>query len=234
MIQTRKDAIQDPQTLSKKQRKDFLHQVQQMPKGRQQAEYATQADFCRAFARDIEHVYLLAFLLTANHQDAEKCFVIALEEIPIATVPKDCVSPWIRRRLIKAAIGSILRQPSDDQRPHDEWWGARSTAATLINAVTRLPSLERFVFVMSLLEGYSIKQCCLLLDCSEHAVIKTKIRALQELPLLQGSNESSLLSGCHPGKGGLVAQDTALARLLPHNRCVARTAQLPDGRQTRN
>lgn len=34
------------------------------------AEYATHADFCKVFERDMKPLYLLAFLLTANHQDA--------------------------------------------------------------------------------------------------------------------------------------------------------------------
>ena len=44
------------------------------------AGYAKRADFCELFEREMKPLYLLAFLLTANHQDAEKCFAAAVDE----------------------------------------------------------------------------------------------------------------------------------------------------------
>src|SRR5580700_12275377 len=43
------------------------------------ASYATGADFCRIFKRDMNSLYLLSFLLTGDHAIAEKCFVRGLE-----------------------------------------------------------------------------------------------------------------------------------------------------------
>ena len=44
-------------------------------------DYASHEDFCRIFHTDMSQLYLLAFLLTANHQEAEQCFVRTLEEV---------------------------------------------------------------------------------------------------------------------------------------------------------
>jgi hypothetical protein len=38
------------------------------------ADYAKHADFCEVFQRDMKPLYLLAFLLTANHKEAERWF----------------------------------------------------------------------------------------------------------------------------------------------------------------
>ena len=47
-----------------------------------------------------------------------------------------------------------------------------------IDAVTQLVPLERFVFVMSILERYSIWDCSLMLGCSMKKVVQARMRAL--------------------------------------------------------
>ncbi len=42
--------------------------------------YVTVADYYRIFAEDMESLYLLAFLLTADSDKAEQCFVSGLGE----------------------------------------------------------------------------------------------------------------------------------------------------------
>jgi DNA-directed RNA polymerase specialized sigma24 family protein len=143
------------------------------------ANHAVWGDFCDALAKDMKPLYLLAFLLTANHQDAEHCFAMALEAASHATVFRESVRSWIRRGLIKVAIRWVLRRPSDNSEPRDSWWD--SDAGTSFNAVAQLGSLERLVFVMAVLEGYSIKECSLLLDRSERAVVTARLHALKNL-----------------------------------------------------
>jgi hypothetical protein len=48
-------------------------------------------------------------------------------------------------------------------------------------AVIELPAFERFAFVMSVLEGYSDRECSLLLDCSAADLIAARTRALQQI-----------------------------------------------------
>lgn len=52
------------------------------------SDYATHADFCDALAQDTKSLYLLAFLLTTNHGDAEHCFAATVEKV---FKPANCV-----------------------------------------------------------------------------------------------------------------------------------------------
>ncbi len=50
-----------------------------------------------------------------------------------------------------------------------------------ITAVLGLRPFDRFVFVMSVLEGYSDHDCAILLGCSRQDVLAAKTRALQQI-----------------------------------------------------
>jgi ABC-type multidrug transport system ATPase subunit len=56
-------------------------QYRLQPVGNFGCDYATGADFCDAFVTSTDSSYLLAFLLTANHEAAERCFVAALDQL---------------------------------------------------------------------------------------------------------------------------------------------------------
>ncbi len=56
----------------------FRSEKSKMPNFR--ADYAKHADFCEVFQRDMKPLYLLAFLLTVNHKDAEQCFALTVEK----------------------------------------------------------------------------------------------------------------------------------------------------------
>jgi hypothetical protein len=51
----------------------------------------------------------------------------------------------------------------------------------LSDGVTQLKATERFVFVMTVLEGYSVKETALLLDRTSESVHNLQIEALQRL-----------------------------------------------------
>jgi DNA-directed RNA polymerase specialized sigma24 family protein len=147
-------------------------------------DHASGADFCRTLKNDMGRLYLLAFLLTTNHEEAERCFVRTVQEIPEnKTVFKEWVRTWTQHALIKIAIGSVLREPRMNMQARDQWWERQSEAgvAATIEAITQLASLDRFVFVMSVLERYSAKECSLLLDCTVETVIEARMRALDAL-----------------------------------------------------
>ena len=70
------------------------------PVGNFRCDYATGADFCDAFVTSTDSSYLLAFLLTVNHEAAERCFVAALDQAFKANaVFKEWATSWIRRIL---------------------------------------------------------------------------------------------------------------------------------------
>jgi len=144
------------------------------------ADYAKRVDFCEVFERDLKALYLLAFLLTTNHEDAERCLGATIEEAYSETgVFKAWVRSWVRRCLIRKAIHVVLSRSARGAGLRSLWC-EESTEPRLrstVNAVTGLEALERFVFVTSILEGYSTRECSLLLNCSTESVVRLRLRA---------------------------------------------------------
>lgn len=146
--------------------------------------YATSADFCRIFKNDMNRLYLLSFLLTADHSMAEKCFVRGLEDsVKDNSVFKEWAHSWARRMIIQNAIQLIRPRPTDSNTS-DSASGVREIHAISeraeLAAVVELPAFERFAFAMSVLERYSDQECSLLLDCTRSDVIAARIRGLQK------------------------------------------------------
>jgi hypothetical protein len=125
-------------------------------------EYAISEDFYRLFKEDVEGLYLLSYMLTADHEKAERCFVGGLEDsVNGNPVYKQWARSWARRQIIQRAIRTIAPD---------------------------LAALERFVFVMSTLEGYSDQECSILLGCSRGEVITARTQALRRLSKLDADH----------------------------------------------
>src|SRR5215471_1036141 len=79
---------------------------------RNEFEYATAADFCRIFGQDMNRLFLLALLLTGDHEKAEQCFDAALDNATRRrTVFREWARPWARRAIIQAAQCMIDPRP---------------------------------------------------------------------------------------------------------------------------
>jgi DNA-directed RNA polymerase specialized sigma24 family protein len=149
------------------------------------ADYAKHADFCEVFQRDMKPLYLLAFLLTANHKQAERCFASTLEEaFKEQAVFKEWARSWVKRSLIENAIEIVSPASARTGKKRDLWnAGPHQTHRERdINAVTKLAPLQRFVFVMSILECHSNWDCALLLGCNMNRVVQARGKALRRLP----------------------------------------------------
>jgi DNA-directed RNA polymerase specialized sigma24 family protein len=150
------------------------------------ADWASPTDFCKIFENDMDHLYLLAFLMTANHQNAEQCFTATVHgAFSEQSVFKAWAASWVKRTLIKNAIEIASPTPARGIEKRDTWSVDRNGAPgdNEIDAVTRLAPVERFVFVMSILERYSDRECSLLLGCSIERVAQIRLRALRGLPV---------------------------------------------------
>jgi len=141
-------------------------------------QYATKEDFCRIFRADMNRLYLLSFLLTGNHQSAERCFVRGLEDSAKGPVFKEWAESWARRTIIRNAIQVVRPRPLDRNTASV---GDGVTAPARIAAVMELPAFDRFVFVMAVLEGYSDQECALFMDCTREEVVTARTRALQQV-----------------------------------------------------
>lgn len=162
--------------------------------------YATGADFCEVLEKEMEPLYLLAFLLTASHQAAEQCLVAAVEEsYEQHTVFKQWVRAWIKRRIIKKAIHGSLADATRAHGKSDLWWERQDgSRLTEIDCVACMPTFDRFVFVLSALEGYSIRNCSVLLNCSAEQVLQSRIAASRQLSLPSSLSMNSLVKLTNP------------------------------------
>lgn len=152
---------------------------------KQPTPYATAADFCRIFTKDMSRLYLLSLLLTGDQAKAEKCFVRGLDASAKGNpVFKEWAESWARRTIIQNAIQMIRPHPSGGEK-HDitsiHRDGYSMTEPADIGAAMELPAFERFTFVMSMLEGYSDQECSLLLGCTRGDVSRARENALQQL-----------------------------------------------------
>ncbi len=157
------------------------------------AAYATSADFCRIFTKDMNRLYLLSFLLTADRTIAERCFVQGLDSSQKeSAVFKEWAESWARRTIIANAIRMVHPRPEhsrEDAAPYGPEHAANNPAGkpgplTIpeeIEAIAALGPFDRFAFVMSVLEGYSDREASLLLYCGVADLVAARIRALQKI-----------------------------------------------------
>jgi hypothetical protein len=136
-------------------------------------------DFCTIFANEMDSLYSLALLLTADGELAEACFLGALEDCRNAPeVFRERASSWSRRAIIKRAIQRMRPAPQRDAATGD---GQRYGLNDIPLRLLQLRTFERFVFAMSVLERYSAWECATLLDCRLREVVAAQISALKAL-----------------------------------------------------
>jgi DNA-directed RNA polymerase specialized sigma24 family protein len=149
--------------------------------------YASSTDFRQIFDEDMNSLYLLSFLLTADREQAEQCFVSGLEDAAEGNpVFKEWARSWARRVIIVNAVRVINPRPMKENgrssSAMDSSNGKTPPGEQLeIAAVLALEPFERFVFVMTVLERYSDQDCSLLLGCARRDVVAARTRALQQI-----------------------------------------------------
>jgi DNA-directed RNA polymerase specialized sigma24 family protein len=162
--------------------------------------YATSTDFCRIFEQNMNRLYLLSLLLTADEKTAENCFVQGLDSSKSANpVFKEWAESWARRTIVQNAIQMVRPRPSDvvpsrsieDQRAQP----------VEVAAVLALPAFDRFAYVLSVLEGYPLHECALLLDCGRNELISARMRALQQVVKFVEANRDNASNAPRDGTG---------------------------------
>jgi DNA-directed RNA polymerase specialized sigma24 family protein len=150
--------------------------------------YATSDDFRRIFDENMNSLYLLAFLLTADRGRAEQCFVSGLEDaVEGNPVFRDWARSWARRAIIRNAVRLIKPRP-DNGSGRSRSASVDSEYKTLpterhveVSAVLGLEAFERIVYVTTVLEHYSDHECSLLLGCARRDVHPARTRALDQI-----------------------------------------------------
>jgi hypothetical protein len=152
----------------------------------ERCEYASNEEFGSAFECERVSLQTLALLLTANSEAAKRCLIRAFREcIASSSVSKEWVLSWARRMVIRNAI-SLVMSPGDQSFVNtndaadngliafspDDSLGAIATSESILD----LPEFDRFVFVICVLERYSIHDCALLLGKTPGEVSEVRNR----------------------------------------------------------
>ena len=144
--------------------------------------YPTVTDFLRSFNEEMHSLYLLSFLLTADHDNAEQCLVSAMGEcVEGVGVFTDWARSWTRTAVLRRAIQMIMPAPEHADSVSLISLDRSDTPAenNPFAAILLLDAFERFVFVMSILEGQSDEECAVLLRCSRRDVTIAREQALK-------------------------------------------------------
>jgi DNA-directed RNA polymerase specialized sigma24 family protein len=191
--------------------------------------YATCADFCRIFAGDMKDLYLLAFVLTADSEKAEQCFVAGLDDCTAGNqVFKEWARSWARRVVIKRAIRLVAPRPERAPRilypatakaPQVSNGNRAQPVREEVSAVFELPAFERFAFVMSVLEGYSDLDCALLLGCTRESLIQARLHAFERIANLETRSglrgDTGLRAESHDESGSVEELDLRVRLATP-------------------
>jgi hypothetical protein len=130
----------------------------------------------------MDSLYWLAFLLTADHHKAEQCFVSGLGECVDQThVCTERARSWARRAIVEDAVRII--RPVPEKSASGCFVDAKSRATVDTGNpfafIVSLHAFERFVFVMSVLEGQSDEDCQSLLRCTRQELVMARKGALR-------------------------------------------------------
>jgi hypothetical protein len=147
-------------------------------------DHVAHSDFCDIFLQQLDRLYSLALILTGDELRAEECFLAALDScVEGSLVFKESAVAWSRRSVIKCAIRFMLPSPSSPSRPAlvaNRCDSSPDQDASL-KSVQELSPFDRFVFVMSVLERYSDRECTLLLGCSYSNILGARVSAFQQI-----------------------------------------------------
>jgi hypothetical protein len=149
-------------------------------------EFATADELRTLFVQQMDNFHLLAFLLTADNERAQQCIVDAIVECGNGhQVSRRWARLWARRTIVKNAIRIAARHPNGNSRLSGsevdfESQKKQETDPTILQ-VLQLEDFERFVTVMSVLEGYTDDDCSTLLGCFKENLEQARERALQSI-----------------------------------------------------
>jgi len=167
----------------------------------ERCEYAREEEFFRAFECERAGLQRLALLLTANSEVARRCLVRAFREcIACSSVSREWVLGWTRRMIIRNAISLVMGpggpssgSTNDDADngliafSPDDSLGVTATPESILD----LSEIERFVFVICVLERYSIHDCALLLGESPREVNEVRHRVGNQVGQMDELGKSS-------------------------------------------
>ena len=161
-------------------------------------EGATSQYFRQLFTQDMDNLYLLSLVLTGDHQKAQRCLIAGLEDSSSNKVFKEWAHLWAKRAIIQNAISALRPRPERasssatvDDFHADQKQASIGNLRREVANVLELPEFDRFVFVMSVLEGYSEDSCALLLGCSVQDICRARAKAYEQIAALAQADSAN-------------------------------------------
>ena len=154
------------------------------------SEYANREDFRNLFINNLDCLYQLALLLTGDRDKAQSSLMAGLEDsIQNKSVFKEWAYSWAKRAIILNAIRLVRSNEQRETSPLSSGGASPALVKDLAHAegLLHLSAFERCVFVMSVFERYSDRECALLLRCSDREVREARISALTTIAMKQKS-----------------------------------------------
>jgi len=149
-------------------------------------DHARLEECVRVFERERIGLQELALLLTGNADAVGHCLSRAFRDcISSSAVSKDWVLRWIRRLIIRNAINLVMNPGEDSLVEVSDDEATESTAFPRVDSpratadsdsILNLPEFERLVYVICVLERYSMYDCALLLGRSLRDVNEVRQR----------------------------------------------------------
>jgi len=159
--------------------------------------YATHEEFLKIFDEDMNGLYQLSLLLTGDHQKAERCFVVGIDDCAKENrVFREWARAWAKRVIVKNAIRELnpRRKDSSSCSIRTVLSHNRQSSSPIghfdVDSVLGPADFERFVFVLCVLERYREHECALLLGCSPSEIREGRTQAIEELAKFRPSGSN--------------------------------------------
>src|ERR1700752_4421923 len=79
-------------------------------------QYATDDDFCKVFREELDSLYQLSFLMTGDHEKAERFLLAGLEDCYRSNhVFRDSALSWARYTIIRNGIRELQPRPNGNR-----------------------------------------------------------------------------------------------------------------------
>src|SRR5262249_43773449 len=89
---------------------------------------------------------------------------------------------WAKRVITTTAIELLVPKPSETEAVHvDHQDEPEPRSDAPAKTIASMPVFERFVFVMTVLEKFSVAECAVLLRCARGEVVQARMRALEAI-----------------------------------------------------
>ena len=147
--------------------------------------YTTADEFCAIFNREMQSFFPLALVLTGDEAKAQKSFLGGLAKCRKATtVFKDWARSYARLAVIESAVD--LLAPTTGKKVFSTASVSKDASCPELDLVLRLDVFERFVFVLTVLERFTVQDCAIVLKCRQQDVEQARVRAFDSIAANEG------------------------------------------------